>query len=221
MSETIPDQLAGIPKDGQFRRIPNRLQRRPFALFYFPDLEPTRLLIAQCPIDQIIARQDYDLGLVRKAPHERFRDGFPTVEIADYAADVHEGLEIGTYGFPLGTFLFDQMGTATSSLTRGTLSSVIPTPYVPEQHIRGFQLDLTATHGNSGGPVFAADSGKVFGVLQGGVVSRDGSIISLARAEPIYPLVRGGEIDLLRNAPISIQLSEQVIRATLKPSPSS
>lgn len=131
---------------------------------------------------------------------------------------MHEGLEVGTYGFPLGNFLFEQMGTATSSLTRGTLSSVIPTPYVTEPQVKAFQLDLTATHGNSGGPVFCATSGKVFGVLQGGVLAPDGSPINLARAEPIYPIARGSDIQLLREAPLGAQPSEQTIRATLKPS---
>src|SRR6266566_8510870 len=173
----------------------------------------TELLVAACPIDQIIARTDHDLGLVRAAPHERFGGGFPFVEIADYS-DLYEGLEIGTYGFPLGTFLYDQIGTLTSSLTRGTLSSIIPTDFVSEQHVKLFQLDLTATYGNSGGPVFCIGSGKAFGVLQGGIVGADGTSIvpGMAKAEPIYPTIRGGEINFLRAAPLGSLPSAETIQ---------
>ena len=51
--------------------------------------------------------------------------------------------------------LHDQIGTVTSSFTKGMISSIIPAHGVAREHVRGFQLDLTATNGNSGGPVFS------------------------------------------------------------------
>ena len=84
----------------------------------------------------------------------------------------------------------EQIGTVTSSFTRGGLSSVIPSPGAGKKHVKGFQLDLTATYGNSGGPVFSLESGKVFGVLQGGVVSQQGELVpGFTKAESVYPLM--------------------------------
>ena len=68
------------------------------------------------------------------------------------------------------------------------ISSIIPAPGVARENVTGFQLDATATNGNSGGPVFSLTSGKVFGVLQGGAMHPDGYPIGLTKAEPIYPL---------------------------------
>jgi hypothetical protein len=62
-------------------------------------------------------------------------------------------------------------------------------------------LNLTATYGNSGGPVFSVASGKVFGVLQGGIQDRESEILpGLARAEPVYPLI--GDIALIKSFPL-------------------
>ena len=78
-------------------------------------------------------------------------------------------MEIGTCGFPLGNVLQEQIGTVTSSFTKGTISSIILAANVARDHLQGFQLDLTATNGNSGGAVFSLATGKVLGVLQGGI----------------------------------------------------
>jgi S1-C subfamily serine protease len=214
MSETVPQQVKETPKDDRFHPLPFKLQRRPFALFYCCGDAPTKLFVAVSAIDQMMARIDRDIGLVRACPHQVYASGFPTVEIAEFS-ELHEGMEVATCGFPLGNFLRDQIGTTTSSITRGALSSIIPTPYVKQNDVRGLQLDLRATHGNSGGPVFAVESGKVFGVLSSGIVTKDG--YNLAIAEPIYPIISKGEIDLLRNAPLGAMPSEQTIRAAIQP----
>jgi S1-C subfamily serine protease len=99
-------------------------------------------------------------------------------------------VEVATCGFPLGEALYDQIGTVTSSFTKGMISSIIPAQGVPREHVRGFQLDLTATNGNSGGPVFSLATGRVFGVLQRGAVHpQTGHIVQgLTKAEPVYPV---------------------------------
>ena len=110
-------------------------------------------------------------------------------------------MEIATCGFPLGEWLHDQIGTVTSSFTKGMISSIIPAQGVPREHVRGFQLDLTATNGNSGGPVFSTTTGGVFGVLQGAPIHpRTGQTVGLTKAEPIYPLF---DTDLLARLPSS------------------
>lgn len=66
-----------------------------------------------------------DLGLVRLAVHAAYFKGSPTIEIEDFDR-IHEGMEVATCGFPLGSVLQERMGTVTSSFTRGIVSTVIP-----------------------------------------------------------------------------------------------
>ena len=84
------------------------------------------------------------------------------MEIEDFK-DLSEGDDIGVCGFPLGNFLYEQLGTVTSSFTKGILSSIIPASNVMLEHLGGFQLNVTATHGNSGGPVYFIDSMRAYG----------------------------------------------------------
>jgi hypothetical protein len=100
---------------------------------------------------------------------------------------------------PLGSVLQEQLGTITSSFTKGMISSIIPAQGIVREHLRGFQLDLTATNGNSGGPVFCLATGHVFGTLQGGALHpQKGHVVQgLAKAEPVYPLFDSGLIDKL------------------------
>ena len=141
---------------------------------------------------------DFDIAVFKLHKHPAFPAGFPKLEAADYA-DLHEMMEVATCGFPLGEALHDQIGTVTSSFTKGMISSIIPAQGIALKHLRGFQLDLTATNGNSGGPVFSLATGRVFGVLQGGVVHPENREIvqGLTKAEPIYPLFDTDLVDCL------------------------
>jgi S1-C subfamily serine protease len=101
----------------------------------------------------------------------------------------------------LGNLLYDQLGTVTSSFTRGTLSSIIPGPVKDQNMVTAFQLDVTATHGNSGGPVFNLETGKVLGVLQSGVSDSYGKILpGITKAESIYKIIKDNLIDEVLNA---------------------
>jgi len=99
--------------------------------------------------------------------------------------------------------LEQQIGTVTSSFTRGMISSIIPLAGVPKDQVKGFQLDLTATNGNSGGPVFSIASGRVFGVLQGGVVHPANRlpVQGLTVATPVYPIFDNDLVNRLLQAP--------------------
>jgi S1-C subfamily serine protease len=145
----------------------------------------------------------FDLGALKVHRHPAFPQGYPTLPIADYS-ELHEMLEVATCGFPLGEVLQDQLGTVTSSFTKGMISSIIPAQGVAREHLRGFQLDLTATNGNSGGPVFSLVTGRVFGVLQRGVVHpQSGHIVQgLTKAEPVYPLFADDLINRLLSMPM-------------------
>jgi len=94
------------------------------------------------------------------------------------------------------------MGTITPSFTRGSISSIVPAQDIPREQLKSFQLNLTATYGNSGGPVFSVASGKVFGVLQGGIKDQQLEILpGLARAEPVYPIVNPRDVGLIKSFP--------------------
>jgi len=148
-----------------------------------------------------MARSDFDLAIVRVLPHTALPNGYPFLEIEPYEA-ISEGDEIATCGYPLGNFLFEQIGTITSSFTRGSISSIIPSQGIPQEHLKMFQLNLTATYGNSGGPVFSVRTGRALGVLQGGIVDRQRKILpGLSRAEPVYPIVNSNDINLIKSAP--------------------
>src|SRR5258706_863427 len=131
----------------------------------------------------------FDLAVLKLSSHPAFPEGYPTLAVADYS-ELHEMMDVATCGFPLGSVLQEQLGTITSSFTKGMISSIIPAQGIAREYLRGFQLDLTATNGNSGGPVFSLATGRVFGVLQGGVIHPENSQIvqGLTKAEPIYPL---------------------------------
>jgi S1-C subfamily serine protease len=119
---------------------------------------------------RLVARDvDHDLALLRF-------DGpaLPTVTLGD-ADTAREGQAIAFSGFPIGSVL------GFSPVThRGIISSITPisvpgnnASQLKTQSIRSlrsgafpiFQLDATAYPGNSGGPLFDADSGEVIGII--------------------------------------------------------
>lgn len=119
---------------------------------------------------EIVARdKDHDLALLRL-------DGPPLPILRLVSSDaVREGQSVAFTGFPIGGAL------GFSPVThRGTISSITPIG-IPggnsnqlngkliQQLKRGtfkiFQLDATAYPGNSGSPLFDADSGDVIGII--------------------------------------------------------
>jgi len=157
-----------------------------YALFFETHISRQQLMVIPSILEAGITKMDSDVGIIRIAQHPAFKEGYPYLEIEEYD-NVYEGLDVATCGFPLGNFLHEQLGTLTSSFTRGILSSIIPSPNAAPEYVEGFQLDLTATFGNSGGPVFNWATGKVFGILQGGPRDSRGAILhGIAHAEPVY-----------------------------------
>lgn len=122
----------------------------PHAMFY-SGARGTEIRMDAVSIATGVAMKDFDLAALKLHEHSAFPQGYPTLPIADYS-ELHEMMEVATCGYPLGESLHDQLGTVTSSFTKGIISSIIPAQGVDCEHLRGFQLDLTATNGNSGGP---------------------------------------------------------------------
>jgi S1-C subfamily serine protease len=160
----------------------------PYAMFY-SGVHGTQIRMDAVSVATGVAMKDFDLAALKLHKHPAFPHGYPTLPIADYG-ELHEMMDVATCGYPLGEALHDQLGTVTSSFTKGMISSIIPAPGIARENLRGFQLDLTATNGNSGGPVFSLATGRVFGILQGGVVhpQTHHPVQGLTKAEPIYPL---------------------------------
>lgn len=195
---------AGASPD-QVRPIPDMRLMRPHALFYLTDVDGENLHILTVPMEAGVAKLEYDLGAMRVASHGAYPEGYPYLEVEPFE-ELYEGMEVATCGFPLGNDLQTQLGTFTSSFTRGIVSSIIPAPGAAEQYVTGFQLDLTATFGNSGGPVFSWASGRVFGVLQGGPQQQSGEPLhGIARAESIYKFIRENGVQRLLDAKLPSQ----------------
>ena len=183
--------------------IPGAPQRvvAPYAMFY-GGVHGKELHMFPVGIHNAVTVNKFDLCAGKVNKHPAYPDGYPALPISEYA-ELHEMMEIATCGYPLGEVLNDQLGTITSSFTKGMISSIIPAQGVSIEHLRGFQLDLTATNGNSGGPVFSLNTGKVFGVLQGGAVHPETGLAvqGLTKAEPIYPLFADDVLDRLKQMP--------------------
>lgn len=183
-----------VARGGPFRTM------APAAMF-LGGVEGKEIVMHSAGIQNAVTINGFDLCAAKLSKHEAFPDGYPVLPVADYG-EMHEMMEIATCGYPLGEVLQDQLGTVTSSFTKGMISSIIPAQGVSLQHLRGFQLDLTATNGNSGGPVFSLNTGKVFGVLQGGAIhpATGHAVQGLTRAEPIYPLFADDVLERLRKS---------------------
>jgi S1-C subfamily serine protease len=169
---------------------------RPTAVFH-SHVEGTRVYMPLVAVDNVVTKTNFDLAALKLHSHAAFKTGFPSLPIAPYE-DIHEMMEVGTCGFPLGNVLQEQLGTVTSSFTKGIISSIIPAPGARCEDVKGFQLDLTATNGNSGGPVFSLQTGEILGVLQGGAMHPHGyAVQGITKAEPIYPLLQNDLIERL------------------------
>ncbi len=104
-------------------------------------------------------------------------------------------MPVATCGYPFGDFLWNQVGSVTSSFTVGMMSAILPAQGIAREYLSGFQLDLLSAPGNSGGPIFDSATGRVFGVLQGGPVDPKGNpILGITTAEPVYPAFDQGLI---------------------------
>lgn len=182
--------------------------RQPHVMFYHPKIPGrSELYLHIVPAIEAINNLKlpelegvFDLAVLKIAPpSEGYKGGYPVLSTADYD-DLYEMMDAATCGFPLGNYSPDELATLTSSFTKSMISSIIPWPGVAQDKLLGFQLDLRVVQGNSGGPVFSLISGKVFGVLKGGIEWE--GIQFLARAEPVYPTLAQGLVEsLLQGTP--------------------
>ncbi len=168
-----------------------------FGVLFYGGAEGSKVYMHEAVPAEVGIVNDFDIAVFKLREHPAFPNGFPQLEVADYA-DLHEMMAVATCGYPFGDFLWNQVGSVTSSFTTGRISSILPAPGIAREHLSGFQLDLLSAPGNSGGPIFDSATGKVFGVLQGGPVDPKGNpILGITTAEPVYPAFDQGLIEKL------------------------
>lgn len=96
--------------------------------------------------------------------------GLPRIELEPNVDKLIEGVEVGTIGYPMGIDAlkapgwFHQFGPF---LQRGIVSAILPTRCKAPH---AFVINLLSMGGASGSPVFLADSGRVIGILNAGLI---------------------------------------------------
>jgi hypothetical protein len=168
-----------------------------FSILFYGGAEGSKVWMHEVVPTEVGKVNDFDVVTMKLRKHPAFPGGFPVLELAEYA-DLHEMMDVATCGYPFGDFLWSQVGSVTSSFTKGTMSAILPAQGIAREHLTGFQLNLLSAPGNSGGPIFCPTTGKVFGVLQGGPTDPKGNpILGLTTAEPVYPAFDQGLIEKL------------------------
>lgn len=184
-----------LERVGEGVRVPTPMTV--FSLLFYGGAGGSQVYMHEAVPAEVGIVNDFDIAVFKLRDHPAFPHGFPTLRIADYA-DLHEMMPVATCGYPFGDFLWNQIGSVTSSFTTGMMSAILPAQGIAREHLSGFQLDLLSAPGNSGGPIFCPATGKVFGVLQGGPVDPKGNpILGLTTAEPVYPAFDQGLIEKL------------------------
>ena len=168
-----------------------------FGVLFYGGAEGSKAFMHEAVPAEVGVVNDFDIAIFKLRAHPAFPNGFPKLEVFDYA-DLHETMEVATCGYPFGAFLWNQVGSVTSSFTKGTMSAILPAQGIAREHLSGFQLNLVSAPGSSGGPIFDPATGKVFGVLRGGPVDPKGNpILGITTSEPVYPAFDQGLIEKL------------------------
>lgn len=168
-----------------------------FGVLFYGGAEGSKVYMHEAVPTEVGVVNDFDIAIFKLRAHPAFPKGFPKLEVSDYA-DLHEMMAVATCGYPFGDFLWNQVGSVTSSFTKGTMSAILPAQGIAREHLSGFQLNLVSAPGSSGGPIFDPATGKVFGVLQGGPVDPKGNpILGITTSEPVYPAFDQGLIEKL------------------------
>ena len=115
MSRSIAQQIADAPPSTRSNGLqpvyPGKTDT-PYVIFYDVVRSNEHIFAILCQPQNIIAKTDMDLAAIQILPHKSFPQGYPFLEIEKFES-VTEGDEIGVCGFPLGNYLFEQLGTVT------------------------------------------------------------------------------------------------------------
>lgn len=119
--------------------------------------------------------QNPDIGLLRIG-----YSNLPAVEI-ETDPNYLEGEEVGAAGFPMGVDLLQAPGylhQINPTLRKGVISAILPFP-CPDPH--ALMIDMMVQGGSSGSPVFSPKTGKVIGVVYGGL--QESNVVKSSQGE--------------------------------------
>ena len=103
-------------QDGSVQSFPELAAARPHALF-LGGVQGSEITMFPVPIVNATTKTNHDLALLKLHRHGAFVQGYPILPIADYR-ELHEMMEIGICGFPLGEALHDRPRAGTQTLVR-------------------------------------------------------------------------------------------------------
>ena len=107
---------------------------------------------------EVVKNNKHDVAVITVRGHDLRRRGLTL----NYDMAPEEGDMAGTCGWPHG---LDKGIGGLSTFLLGPISSVLPSPQAGPTERDAYNLQMPATQGNSGGPVFELDTGQVFGLV--------------------------------------------------------
>ncbi len=153
--EAVPNLV--VPPGERFGRA--LLKTHPlFVMFH--ELQGREIVVEGVPPVVIFGPTKWDAAVIMLPTRP---EGYPALDLAD-SDEVLEGEGIAACGFPLGLALEENAISGTATFQGGIISAVLPHPDIGPGHRVCLQLDLTFNPGNSGGPVFLQESGRVVGI---------------------------------------------------------
>lgn len=143
-------------------------------LIYRPG-DDTQFNLSFTPVLQDARSPEHDVAALRIGE----QPAPPTCLRLGYNLEPREGVMAGTCGWPHGLEI-----SLASTFLMGPISGVLPLPGSLAADRTGYILQMPATQGNSGGPVFNARTGVVFGVVEA-KISANQYVTGLTRAQSI------------------------------------
>lgn len=130
---------------------------------------------------KVIARDTiHDLAIIKLDANEYYH-----CNIDDSGLEPEIGSEVALFGFPLGSRVNDDVNNVNISFTRGYVSS-----NQTKEGKRTTFLDIQAFHGNSGGPIVDLVSGKIIGMLVGGLPDEADAFIMMIPIQYLHELIK-------------------------------
>ncbi|MBL7130832.1 MAG: trypsin-like peptidase domain-containing protein [Candidatus Omnitrophica bacterium] len=112
--------------------------------------------------------------------HIKMKD-LPTAKVHYDKDKIKEGCEVATAGFPMGTATLTAPGylhQLTPTLQRGIISAVLPFEC---DRPHALMINVMTQGGASGSPVFSPDSDEVIGVLYGGLIDKQTTLVKVPK----------------------------------------
>lgn len=167
-------QLSGtgfVVADGRHVVTNNHVVTSTVKTAYFV-IVPTDIGVDRRAARLVASDTEHDLALL-----EIDGTGLPAVRLRSAESLAGEGSDVAITGFPIGTALglvrATQRGTisaVTANVSAEPHSSSLDAAFLMTPRYQVYQLDMVAYPGNSGSPLYLAETGEVIGILNSGFV---------------------------------------------------